>query len=58
MELAIEKKHTQENSESKQGGWYTKAKLEQQEAYTKNLVSIMHVTRRSKVHDYEGFRMG
>ena len=37
MEVAIKKRHVKENSTGKQGGWYTKAKLEQQECWSKSL---------------------
>ena len=37
LELAIVKRNTKSNTKSKQGGWYTKAKLEKTEAYTKRL---------------------
>lgn len=40
MELAIQKKHINSHQKSKQGGWFSKSKLENQESYTKRL-SIM-----------------
>ena len=38
LELAIKKRSTLSNSRSKQGGWFTKLKLEKNEAYSKKLI--------------------
>ena len=37
LEMAIVKRNIRANKESKQGGWFTKSKLEKNEGYTKRL---------------------
>lgn len=41
MEIAVKKRHTRQNSQKKEGGWFTKQKLENAECWTKNFGSIL-----------------
>ena len=47
MEVAIEKKELHSNSQKKAGGWYTKAKLEHQECWTKSFGYNLILTSKS-----------